>query len=71
MTQADSEGRILVDGQTVNIESPMDAMNLGIGMVHQEFMLLPGFTVTENIKLNRELGRPNIVSRILGKSLSS
>ena len=61
------EGEILVDGQTVNIESPMDAMNLGIGMVHQEFMLLPGFTVTENIKLNRELGRPNIVSRILGK----
>ena len=61
------EGEILVDGQRVNIESPLDAMNLGIGMVHQEFMLLPGFTVTENIKLNRELGRPNIVSRILGK----
>ncbi len=61
------EGEIIVDGQKVEITSPIDAMNLGIGMVHQEFMLLPGFTVTENIKLNRELGRPNIVSRILGK----
>ena len=28
-------------------------------MVHQEFMLLPGFTITENIKLNREISRPS------------
>ena len=40
-------------------------------MVHQEFMLLPGFTVTENIKLNREITHPNIFSRILGKNLET
>ena len=40
-------------------------------MVHQEFMLLPGFTITENIKLNREITNPNPVSRLLGKNLES
>ena len=40
-------------------------------MRHQEFMLLPGFTVTENIKLNREITHPNIFSRILGKNLET
>ncbi len=48
------EGEILFDGQPVKIATPQAAMNLGIGMVHQEFMLLPGFTIAENIKLNRE-----------------
>jgi len=48
------EGELLVDGAHADIKSPMDAMNAGIGMVHQEFMLIPGFTITENIKLNRE-----------------
>ena len=51
--------------------SPYDAMEKGIGMVHQEFMLLPGFTITENIKLNREITNPNPVSRLLGKNLES
>ena len=37
----------------VEITSPRKAMELGIGMVHQEFMLLPGFSVAENVKLNR------------------
>jgi len=58
-------GEILVGGRKVDIPSPRAAMELGIGMVHQEFMLLPGFTVTENIKLNRELTRRNLVSRVL------
>ncbi|MDK2931959.1 MAG: simple sugar transport system ATP-binding protein [Bacillota bacterium] len=58
-------GDILVGGQKVDILSPRAAMDLGIGMVHQEFMLLPGFTVTENIKLNREITRRNLVSRAL------
>ena len=63
------EGTVLVDGEEVAIQSPTDAMSLGIGMVHQEFMLIPGFTVTENIKLNREISRPNVVSKVFGSSL--
>jgi simple sugar transport system ATP-binding protein len=35
-------------------------MYKGIGMVHQEFMLIPGYTITENIKLNREITNPSI-----------
>jgi len=60
------EGEIIFEGQKVDIDSPSKAMELGIGMVHQEFMLLPGFTVTENIKLNREITRPNLLSKMLG-----
>ncbi len=58
-------GEVLVDGEKANILSPNDAMNAGIGMVHQEFMLLPGFTITENIKLNREITKPTVLSRTL------
>ena len=65
------EGEVLLDGEKVNIQSPFDAMHKGIGMVHQEFMLLPGFTIAENIKLNREITRPNPVSRLLGKNLET
>ncbi len=62
-------GTIEVDGVAVTIDSPQKAMELGIGMVHQEFMLIPGFTVTENIKVGREITIPGIASRIFGKSL--
>lgn len=48
------EGKILINGSEVNFRSPMDALKAGIGMVHQEFSLIPGFTVAENIVLNRE-----------------
>jgi len=65
------EGQVLIDGVEANVTSPHDAMNKGIGMVHQEFMLLPGFTVTENIKLNREITTPNFFSRIMGKNLKT
>ncbi len=65
------KGQVLVDGRPANIHSPQAAMALGIGMVHQEFMLIPGFTITENIKLNREISKPNLVSRILGQELES
>jgi simple sugar transport system ATP-binding protein len=63
------EGTIEFDGKPVNIDSPQKAMELGIGMVHQEFMLIPGFTVTENIKLGREITTPTIASGVFGKSL--
>ena len=65
------EGKIFLDGKEIHIKSPKDAMELGIGMVHQQFMLIPGFTVTENIKVNREITKPTIVSKIFGKNLKS
>jgi len=64
-------GEVLLDGEKTHIASPHDAMTKGIGMVHQEFMLLPGFTVTENIKLNREVTNRNFVSRLMGKNLET
>jgi general nucleoside transport system ATP-binding protein len=49
-----TEGEILVNGAPVQIGSPSDAIALGIGMVHQHFMLVPVMTVTENIVLGNE-----------------
>ena len=63
------EGSVEIDGEAVTIRSPHAAMDKGIGMVHQEFMLVPGFTITENIKLNREISKPNFISRIFSKRL--
>src|SRR5512139_1174256 len=48
------EGEILLDGEKVEISSPRQAMNLGIGMVHQHFMLVPVMTVAENLVLGAE-----------------
>ncbi|TXT46599.1 MAG: ribose transport system ATP-binding protein [Spirochaetes bacterium] len=64
-------GAIEVKGNPVSIGSPFDAMKLGIGMVHQEFMLIPGFSITENIKLNRELTKSTLFSKIFGPRLES
>ena len=47
-------GTISVDGKEVVINSPLDALAAGIGMVHQHFMLIPVFTVAENIVLGHE-----------------
>jgi len=49
-----TEGEILFKGKPIKINSPLDAINLGIGMVHQHFMLVPSFTVAENIVLGTE-----------------
>ncbi len=51
------EGEILVDGKPVVIHSPQDAINAHIGMVHQHFMLVPVFTVAENVILGMESTR--------------
>ncbi len=48
------EGEILIDGKPVHIGGPRDAIGKGIGMVHQHFMLIPVFTVGENVMLGRE-----------------
>ena len=48
------EGEILLDGEPVHFTGPGQAMNAGIGMVHQHFMLIPVFTVAENVILGHE-----------------
>ena len=65
------EGDVLIDGKKISFKSPHEAMYAGIGMVHQEFMLIPGFSITENIKINREITTQNVVSRVLGKRLET
>ena len=56
LTKADS-GKIFVEDKEVIINEPADALKYGIGMVHQHFMLIPVFTVAENIALGREESR--------------
>src|SRR5262245_52182087 len=50
------EGEILIDGVKREMRSPQDALALGLGMVHQHFMLVPPMTVIENIVLGAEPG---------------
>ena len=52
------EGTILLDGVEQNFKGPGDAMAAGIGMVHQHFMLIPVFTVAENVVLGNEPTKP-------------
>jgi ABC-type uncharacterized transport system ATPase subunit len=54
---ARDEGDILVDGRRVTIDSPSDALALGIGMIHQISTLVPGLSVLENIILGRKVAR--------------
>jgi len=58
---ADS-GEILIDGKKVEINSPADALAAGIGMVHQHFMLVPVFTVAENIVLGHEQSQRGVIT---------
>jgi ABC-type uncharacterized transport system ATPase subunit len=51
------EGRIYIDGEPVDLRSPADAIDRGIGMVHQHFRLVRPFTVTENIILGLKEGK--------------
>jgi ABC-type uncharacterized transport system ATPase subunit len=51
------DGEIRINGKTATITSPRDAIDLAIGMVHQHFMLIPAFTVAENIILGAEPAR--------------
>jgi general nucleoside transport system ATP-binding protein len=48
------EGEIIVRGQKQEVDSPSDSIAAGVGMVHQHFMLIPVFTVTENVMLGAE-----------------
>ena len=64
-------GDVLIDGKKVNFKSSEDALHAGIGMVHQEFSLLPDFTVAENILLNREPEKYSVMSELFGKRLNT
>ena len=61
------DGELLLNGEKINFKSPIDALKAGVGMVHQEFNLIPGFTVSENITLNMEKTNPSVLSKIFGQ----
>lgn len=65
------DGDVLINGEKIQFSTPFDALAAGIGMVHQEFSLIPGFTATENILLNREPKKKNIISEVFGERLST
>ena len=56
-----TSGEIVVNGQVVKLDSPSKAASLGIGMVHQHFMLVEAFTVAENIILGSELTKKGVL----------
>lgn len=57
-----TEGSIAINGKPVRIESPTHAIQLGIGMVHQHFMLVPKLTVAENIILGMEPTKHGLIN---------
>ncbi len=63
------KGTIALDGEEVHFSNPNDALMAGIGMVHQEFFLIPDFSATENIFLNREVTRYSLLVEIFGDRL--
>ena len=64
-------GHIYINGKEVVIKSPKDAFDLGIGMVHQEFSLIPGFSAAENIVLNREPVKKNVLAQVFGERMNT
>ncbi|MDR1575318.1 MAG: sugar ABC transporter ATP-binding protein [Treponema sp.] len=64
-------GGIYIDGRPVSFKSPFEALDAGIGMVHQEFSLIPGFTACENIMLNREPAAYNPAVELFGERLAT
>ncbi|MBU3128813.1 sugar ABC transporter ATP-binding protein [Clostridium tagluense] len=65
------EGSVYLNGEKIKFKSPVDALKAGIGMVHQEFSLIPGFTVGENVLLNMEKTKKSLISKLLGKRLET
>ena len=56
-----TSGEIAIKGEVVKIDSPSKAAHLGIGMVHQHFMLVDAFTVAENIILGSETTKAGVI----------
>ncbi|WP_300331030.1 sugar ABC transporter ATP-binding protein [Fusobacterium sp.] len=63
------KGEIKIDDEIVNFNSPFDALEAGIGMVHQEFSLIPGFSAGENIVLNRETTKQSLLELLFGERI--
>lgn len=59
-------GKLEFEGKEVHFSSPFEALEAGIGMVHQEFSLIPGFEAGENIVLNRESTKKGISEYLFG-----
>lgn len=64
-------GDVVLGGNMVHYQTPFDALADGIGMVHQEFSLLPDFSASENILLNREPKTATLVSEVFGDRLDT
>jgi simple sugar transport system ATP-binding protein len=64
-------GNVFIENRPVSFGSPFEALDAGIGMVHQEFSLIPGFTACENIMLNREPTRFNAMVELFGERLAT
>jgi simple sugar transport system ATP-binding protein len=64
-------GKVYLQGAPVVFTSPFDALDAGIGMVHQEFSLIPGFSADENILLNREPLNFNSATEVFGDRLAT
>lgn len=62
-----TSGQIYLNGEAVNFNSPKDAIDRGIGMVHQHFMLIQPFTVTDNIILGMETTKGLVVDKVSAK----
>ena len=65
------KGDVLINGEKATFNTPFDALKAGIGMVHQEFSLIPGFSATENILLNREPKKKNVISEVFGDRMDT
>ncbi len=63
------KGKIIFNGLETNFKNPFDALEVGIGMVHQEFSLIPGFNASENILLNREETKKSYLENIFGERI--
>ncbi|MDR2509399.1 MAG: sugar ABC transporter ATP-binding protein [Spirochaetaceae bacterium] len=63
-------GNIYLDGKPVSFKNPFEALDAGIGMVHQEFSLIAGFRADENILLNREPVKRNFAVPLFGARMS-
>jgi simple sugar transport system ATP-binding protein len=64
-------GKIYLWDKPASFKSPFEAIDAGIGMVHQEFSLIPGFTAYENIFLNREPLKGGIAVEVFGDQLAT
>ena len=64
-------GDILLNGEKVQFNTPFDALEAGVGMVHQEFSLIPGFTAEENIVLNREPQKSSVIAEVFGSRMNT